>query len=414
MGDDILSFVEKICTGICSNTFENSNSSCIQKHTENRTNTTSTLQQIELQKEIIQYCQIHKNRFWILYYTRTQSEIEKICRKCAGQQDKCKNYILDKIVKHIKTFNTEQESVVFAEVRTVLQNNMESTEGIVNHYVQKLHNCYVKKNRSIDQSIALVENALEHCEDVRYEEFLDPVLDACKTYSVSMSLEEIMVLAFKDDTAKVQSFNLHLYEELLQLEKFANYIKKVIQSRFIDFTRSKASELIVSDELEEHMIEEETETEEEYDEALLQTLNEEQTLISKLKYGFRLDNKEFVTVIIKLGYEDVDLLKDLTSEEKFYIKLVTKYALADDSEQLKHFDVPTLQNSIHIKITQERERLQSHSYSEYEESEKKEIYFKLLYAEGMNSKEMGLIFDLTAKQIDKKIENSKKKLKGTL
>ncbi len=411
----IINLVKKICQKICLNTFDNSESLCLEKHSISTSNTpNSTVEQVTLQKNIQTYCQTHKDRFWILYYPIVETEVKYLCRKCGSQEDKCKDYILDRVVKSMKAFDVTQESVVFKTLRLFLfeEQQPRQHQEIVFNYADKIHKNYKYKVFNEQKATVLVGNALEACNNPVYNNALHTVLDAYKTYDVEIKLQEICLLAFHNEESIEKDFSKYILDELLHQEKFSTYIKKVVYSRFIDFTRSKSSELIVSDEIEVYV--EENESEEEYDDSLLQSLNEEQALLSKLKYGFKLDNKEFVTVIIKLEYKDIDLLQHLTSEEKFYIKLVTKYALKDDSDQLKYYDVPALKESIHIKITQERENLQSYSYSEYEESEKKEIYFKLLYAEALSSKEMGLIFNLTAKQIDKKIENSKKKLKSIL
>ena len=50
--------------------------------------------------------------------------------------------------------------------------------------------------------------------------------------------------------------------------------------------------------------------------------------------------------------------------------------------------------------------MESHSYIK----ENEEIYIKLIYSEALSAKEMALIFNLSSKQIDKKVENIKKKL----
>jgi len=412
MGDFIINTVRKFCHAICVNTFENSETSCIDSHSRQTYQPADqTLAQIELQKSIHQYCQTHKNRFWVLYYPLAEQEIKYKCWKCHSQEDKCRDYILDRVVKHIKSFDTSYESLVFSELREYMIHGIEPevNTNLVHQYTAKINHYYAHKNIDIHRAIALLDNALQSCNTAE-KDALFQIVDTYKTYQVAVKLKELCMSVFKNDETKEKEYYACIVEELILQEQFLSFIKKAIHSRFIDFTRSKAYELVVSDDIEEQM----SAMEEEYDDSLLEHLNEEQMLLSKLKYGFKLDNKEFVTVIVKLNYQDIDLLKDLTSEEKFYIKLVTKYALKDDSEQLKHFDVRALQNSIHAKISKEREKLQSHSYGDCEESDQKEIYLKLLYAESMSSKEIGLIFDLTAKQIDKKIENSKKKLKSTL
>lgn len=404
-----MEILKKFCRKACFHTFENSESGCIEKHANYNKNT--TLQKINLQKEIQTYCQTHKNRFWILYYPSVEKEIGYLCWKCGSQEDKCKDYFLDRVIKHIKAFDVSQESVVFKALRDLLYKQVQPTQNqeIVFIYADKIYKNYEYKSLDIQKASVLIENALEVCNNVDYKTMINTALEAHKAYKVEVKLKAFCLLAFNHDKSKEDDFSKYVLEELMHQEKFTAYMKKIIHSRFIDFTRSKSYELIVSDEIEVHQ---EVNEVEEYDASLLQSLNQEQTVINKLKYGFKLDNKEFITVIIKLDYYEVDLLQDLTNEEKFYIKLMTKYALDDDSDQLEHFDVKSLKKSIHIKITQQREKLRSYSYSEYEESDKKEIYFKLLYAETLTSKEIAVIFDLTAKQIDKKIENSKKKLKS--
>jgi len=415
----VSNIVQQFCSKICINMFKNSESLCIEKHSENIGNLVTTLQQIKLQKTIDNYCQTHKNRFWILYYSLVETEIPYQCRTAGSEKDKCRDYILDKIIEPMKKFDINYESIIFKKLSLFLFESEEPNQDkeIILMYANKIEKNYRYRTFNIEKASALLENALEAYANPKYSMAIHSALEKYKSYNVEVKLEEICMLAFhkkeiKENT-KEEEFSKYVLTELLYQEKFIVYIKQAMRYKFIDFIKSKAFKLVESDEIDIH-VDDKYEIDEEYEDSLLQVLNEEHTLLNKLKYGFTLDNKEFITVCIKLDYDDIDLLENLTSEEKFYIKLVTKYALEDDSEQLKIFDIEAIKESIHNKISKKRENLQSYSYSEYEESEKREIYLKLLYAEGLSSKEMGLIFDLTAKQIDKKIENSKKKLKRML
>lgn len=405
-----LDLLRHFCRQLCANSFENSEEACVATHESSLKETAATSQKIVLSRRIQQFCQTHQNRFWILYYRTAEKKTMFACRTCGSEADRCKDYVLDRIVKHIKAFDITRESEVYAQVRLALSDGMQS-EGVVHGYVERVRAAYETKRHDVQTGVALVENALYPHTDKSLTVRVGKVLDHYRAYQVSMVLKKVVMQSAGEDETACRGLQNALYEELLHLEKFHTYITMPVKTRVIDFTRVKGHEPLLSDTLDEHILEEETE---EAKSDLLHLIDGEAALLYKLKYGFTLENHEFVEVIIRLDYENEEIIEVLSYEERFYIQLVTKYGLKPDSEFLRQYDITALERSIGEKISVQREKLLSRSYKHTQTEGKEEVYFKLLYTEPLSSAEMGILFGLSAKQIDKKVENAKNRIRKQL
>lgn len=405
-----LDLLRHFCRQLCANSFENSEESCVATHESGLKKAAATSQTIELSRRIQQFCQTHQNRFWILYYRAAEKKTAYVCRTCGSEADRCRDYVLDRIVKHIKAFDITRESEVYAQARQALSNGIQC-EGVVRGYVDRIRAAYETKRHDVQTGVALVENALHPHDDETLSVRVIRVLDHYKTYQVSIVLKKVVMQSVGEDETAYRGLQNALYEELLHLEKFYTYIAMPVKTRVIDFTRVKGHEPLLSDALDEHILEEETE---EAKSDLLRLMDGEAALLYKLKYGFTLENHEFVELIIRLDYENEEIIEVLSHEERFYIQLVTKYGLKPDSDFLRQYDISALERSISEKISVQREKLLSCSYKHTQTEGKEEVYFKLLYTEPLSSAEMGMLFGLSAKQIDKKVENAKNRIRKQL
>ena len=408
--------VKRLCRTLCSNTFQKSEVQCLEKFSKHKLSIDTTPEHyaIGIKKELQHFCKTHKNRFWILYYRYAEEKARSECRSCGAQAERCSDYILDRILKHIKAFDFTQESEVFREVRQCLSDELCRVENdIVRHYANKIRRNYAQKATGCDEAEALFENAFETCGQREMLSELHRIVAGYRTYGAAIVLAELLAQTTGYASGKEESIRPCIYNELIHQEKFRTYVSKPIRDRLIDFTRSRAYTEVLSDEIEPYQ-DTEVEMAGSGSPEWIELLNEEQALIYRLKHGFELDNRAFLSVIYRLNYKDANLLSTLSNEERFFIQLVSKYGLEDDSEYLAHMDVKAIKASIEKKIAKQREISRRKSYDEYGEDEKKEIYLKLLYREPLSAKEIGVIFGLSAKQIDKKIENAKKKIKRNL
>ena len=347
----------------------------------------------------------------MIYYHITQSKIFFSCQRCQGKSDLCEGYIFERIIRHIKAFDVKQESNVFKQVRANLLNQDNQLEldtnakEIVVNYNNKIIKEYEEKSLNFDIASTLIENAiLEMEEDI--QKLVDKKIARYKAYTSPIVLKDFIFQSLnykKNETVRLQKLILI---ELLNKEKFNTYIRPIVESRFIDFVRSKQ----YKDEMEEDIKGEDalidTNRVTENYKINLNVLSNEQKMLYKLKHAIRLDNREFLTITYKLNYLDTSILDSFTPEEKLYLKFSISYEVMDDSTHFSMFDVKSINKSISKKISEYREKLQSHSYKE----EQEEIFIKLIYTEPLSAKEMGIVFNLTSKQIDKKVENIKKRL----
>jgi len=401
-------FIKKLCHKTCYNFFNSSSEQClIQINFKQKLSFLlypSSEKKVKINRQINQFCKLHKNRFWMLYYRVTELKINFQCQKCY-KYELCQSYILKRIIKHIKAFDSKQESVIFIELRKSLLNknahrDNNNSKEVVKHYHQKIINLYHKKILDNTTATALLENILYKIDDKKLKFSIEQKLERYRIYNASVVLSDII-----QNNQKVKEIALL---ELLEREKFLNYIKSPIESRFIDFVRSK----IYIDEQEENSDEiksEETEIKmDENIEFLLKKLSNEEKILYKLKYAIKLDNREFLTLSYRFKPIQKELMELFTSEEKLYIKFKIHYNLEDSSEHFSFFkNLPLINASISKKVLNYREKLSAHSYKE----EQEEIVIKLIYTEPLTAKEIGELFNFTDKQIHKKIENIRKKLK---
>ena len=410
-------FIENLCKKLCYNLFNESPQNC-SNHIKFKEKLLflfkpSTELKVKINRQINQFCHVHKNRFWIIYYRLTENKIDFSCKKC-HKHTLCQAYILKRIIKHIKSFNSNQESVVFQAVRERLKKcSLSSTldkesQEVITHYESKIHKLYREKIFAIHTGTALVENILSKMEKTSLQQKIEERLQRYKLYASPFVLQTL----FEEESPHKE--NKELLEksllELLEREKFLNYIKTPIESRYIDFVRSKSytQENELHEEVECSEEESNSSLEEEEIAELLKVLSNEQKMLYKLRYGFRLDNREFLTISYKFKELQKELMECFNSTEKLYIKFSIHYALEKDS---KHFDIlgdiREIQTNISKKLLNYREKLLAQSYREGKE----EIVLKLVYNEALSAKELSSLFGMTDKQIHKKIENIKKKLK---
>jgi len=404
-------FVKRVCAKLCHNYFENSEKSCISNiNIQDKLSfllRPSTLLEVKITRKIQAFCQINRNRFWTIYYRITQSKIYLSCKRC-NKINSCQEYILNRIIKYIKAFDIEQESVVFREVRKSLTNSDnfikvdKNTQEVINHYTQKITKKYNQKPFDFDTGFAIVENVL-----IDSSEDSSPIkkrLERYRAYKASIILHDLISESFNGNKSKSSKFRLPLLLELFNKEKFLNYIKAPIESRFKDFVKSRhyLAEIVGDIENPEEITENSEGVEE-----ILATLDSESQIIYKLKFGIRLDNREFLTLTYRMNYLDRGLIEQLTPEEKLYIKFSLHFKIDDDSKHLSMLDVKEIKKSISKKISDYRKKLKSQSYIETDE----EIFVKLIYSEPLSAKEIGAILSFTDKQIGKKVESIKKRLK---
>jgi len=405
--NETLERVRRWCQDRCADLFETTLSRCEQRHR-------SSFDAAHSEDAVARFAQVEKNRFWTLYYTYAQKRTARECRSCYRKFDACTAYVTDRLPSLIRSFDMTQESALFKRVRERLceSGDIGEKDADTERFVSKIKEDYARRKQPKEKASALVCNAVYEYDAslmIRCEHHAQGHL----FYGVPIVLESLLKETVAFDSAKEAQVRRYLFEEMVHYEKFVSYIGRSLKNRVVDFTRSAAYKNEVSEEIDESAHCDEP-FEEEDSQALLEALNDEQTTIYRLKYGFRLDDAAFLEVVARLDYRDDKIVSRLSNEEKFYIQLKTRYGLSDDSEALQAFDTEALQKSISEKIALRREEVRTYDYNDYVDDDKKEIYLKLIYAEPLSAKEIGIIFDKTAKQIDKKIENAKKRLKSGL
>ena len=400
--------VKTLCSKICKNYFENSEESCLSAVTfQDRLYLMlkpSTLLDVKITRQIQNFCQINQNRFWNLYYRISESKIYFSCNRC-NKNDLCREYILDRIIRYIKRFDITQESKVFKQVRANLISSerefaldRESKE-IVTHYTKKITKEYREKSFDFDTGEALISNVILQMKNSEIQYLVEKRIRKYRVYKSPIVLKDLIDESLADDKAIVKPTLI----ELLHKEKFKTYIRQSIDSRFKDFVKSKSYINEIIEEIEPTKIADGNRVD---IETLLNGLSNEQKIIYKLKNAIRLDNREFLNISYRLNYLDSSLPDSLTPDEKLYIKFSVHYEIADNSSHFSMIDVSKVKESISQKISDYRGKLQSHSYIEKQE----EIFIKLIYSEPLSAKEMGVVFNLSSKQINKKVENIKKRL----
>jgi len=370
----------------------------------------STELEVKITRKIQSYCKVTKNRFWVLYYRISQSKIYFKCTKC-NKGNLCEAYILSRVIKHIKAFDITKESKVFKSVREKLLHNKlmldssipkfdKNSKEVIDYYVNKITNEYNNRAFNFENGVALIENVYIE-QDKRIKTLIEKRLDRYRVYNSPIILKDFIYEALEEDKELKEQTLI----ELLHKEKFTNYIRQIIESRFIDFTRSSKYKNEMIQDIKEQK--ENSNSNSEDIDTILEPLSNEQKIIYKLKYAIRLDNREFLSVTHNINYLENDFVEIFTPSEKLYIKFSLHYRIEDDSKHFSMINVKKVKESISKKISQYRKTIKSRSYIKGKE----EVYIKLIYTEPLSAKEMGIIFNLTSKQIDKKVENIKKRLK---
>jgi len=403
----VFNIIKNLCAK-CRHYFDNSESLCISNFSkQDRLSLifSSTLLQIKITRRVKVFCRKNENRFWILYYRISQTKISFKCKEC-HKSAFCQEYIIDRLLKHIKRFDIEQESDVFKVVRANLTNSQTSirldtnAKEVATHYTKKITDEYREGEIDFDTGIALIESAVAEMED-EIKTSIEDRIQRYRLYQSPIILKDLICESLPNDTVVKEPILI----ELLHKEKFVNYIRQVIESRFIDFVKSKQyrDEILSEDEPIEPSS---TDSSTKERDVLLEPLSNEDKILYKLKYAIPLDDREFLSVTYRLCSDHKFLSDEFSPDEKFYIKLSIQYQLDDDSPHFNMIDVPQTKASISQKILDYRENLKSNSYIE----DKEEIFIKLIYAEPLSAKEMGVVLGFTSKQISKKVESMKKRL----
>jgi len=400
MNSNIDEFIKDICDGECGEYFESSKAYCSALIKEALPPQLLSLTELDrvTQIKIARIAsplirknnQIDKNRFWILYYRLAEYLIELKCSQCKSHNQSlmCAEYILDRTIRHIKIFDVYRESSIFQKVRENLKANLtihNNNNKIVTVYTQKINKRYTQDTIDMYRANAFIENAL-----------LQIDIDTIDGYSQDrVILKKEFLNRFKDSSYKKDIITLQLIEELLLMEllyeeKFFNYTNNhFIPKRFIDFIRRDKPTPTpdLTDENDSTDIDN-----------ILKEIKKETQLILKLKSGISLSNREFIKLVYQLDYKEIDVWSYFTDEEHLEIKLYARNGL-------------DISNRTDKKISTIREKLKSNSYINIERETKRVTLLKLIYEEEMKSKEIGLLLNFTEKQINKKIENVKNKMK---
>ena len=401
MNNNIDEFIKNICDGECNEYFQSSTGRAIaQIKASLPLDISSQNLNRELQIKIARVASpiikkintIDKNRFWILYYRLAERLISLKCSECksSNQSLMCEEYILDRIMQYIKKFDIDVESTPFQEVKAFIKKGdyEQKRVGITGNYIKKIFKRYNNESIDSDTANALIENAIID---------IDERVIFQKDFSeVKINLKNEISKRLNHNKGKTSTLLYSLLMELLYEEKFFNYMNNhVIKNRFIDFIRRAT---IPDIEPEPSTVENDSilkldEVLEEYIEIIPQDIK----LILRLKIGERLNNRDFIRVAYLFDYREIDIFENFTYEEYLEIKF---YARNNIDISLK----------IDKKISQVREKLKSNSYIDIEDDKKRVTLLKLIFSEEMKAKEIGMLLGYTDKQINKKIENIKKKI----
>jgi hypothetical protein len=418
MNANLTNFIKDMCNKECGEYFEISKESCFIQIKE-RLSSNMLFQRNLNQKLQIKVArvaspiirnnnQIDKNRFWILYYRLAEKLIISKCDQAnlsTTDNMMCKEYILNRLINQIKTFNINTESIPFQEVRANLNeiakiyytsNNffldidplkLQYTNGVVKNYTNKILKRYSKDSVDIYSIEAIIENAL-----------LNIGVDNSKTYQKKGEkgyIEKEISIYLNHNKNEMEIILYPILLELLHQEKFFNYINNYfINNRFIDFTRTlknvPAIPIKKDDNPEPLSIEEILKD-------YLELIPLETLLILRLKIGERLNNREFIKLVYNFDYKQIDILSHFDDEEVLEIKFYVRNNIDISKETNK-------------KISKIREKLKANSYINREDDAKRVVLLKLIFSEEMNAKEIGLFLGYRDKQIYKKIESIKNKI----
>ena len=237
----------------------------------------------------------------------------------------------------------------------------------------------------MDTIEALLENALLDISE-RYKR---------ENFSIENSyIEKEFLLYFDKNKEKLNNILSPLLIELFHQEKFFNYIyNHFINHRFIDFVRSiklppppQITEIVWTGRTLEEVLGE-----------YADIISDEVKIILRLKIAERLEDREFIKLLYLFDYRGIDIFSHFEDNEILEIKLFSRNG--------KELSINTYR-----KIAKVREKLESNSYVVIEDI-KREIVLKLIFPDEMNAKEIGMLLGYGEKQVYKKIENAKKRIK---
>ena len=420
MESNIDNFIKEICNKECGKYFESSKNYTFSKiraalpssiYSQKVFNRKLQISIAKITSPFIKKINLtDKNRFWILYYRLSEELITLKCNQSNySTTDKmmCVEYILDRIIDRIKTFDIYTDSIPFQETKAnIIQiseiyksldeikleinfKQLKHNSSVVQNYTKKILHKYGKDSMDSESIKAIIENALlsiEDCNSKRYQK------NGEKSY-----IEKELLNYFNHDKKELEFLLEPVLIEIFHQEKFFNFIyNNFINSRFIDFTRTLSlKNKLPADELpinEPNSLG--------LDEILgeyLDMIPQETQLILQLKIGESLNNRDFIKLIYHFDYQEIDILGHFENEEileiKFYARNNMDISLKTDN-----------------KISKIREKLKANSYINREEDTKRVILLKLIFSEEMSAKEIGVVLGYSDKQIYKKIESIKNKI----
>jgi len=420
MNTNLDNFIKDICDKECGKYFEISKENCFAQIKEllqpdvvlNKVfDRKSEIRVARVASSLIKkFNKIDKNRFWILYYQLSEKLITSKCDKSnlsVIDNMMCKEYILDRVINQIKTFNVNHESKPFQEVRANLAeivkkysasneiylnidpSKLQYTNSIVKNYTTKIVKKYSKDSVDIYSIEAVIENALLSIEAYNSKSYKKNGEKSC--------IEKEVLDYLKHNKNEVEIMLKPILIELFYQEKFFNYINNhFINNRFIDFTRTIKPLPIVS--IEKPNLEPLT-TIEEILKDYLELIPLETLLILRLKIGERLNNRDFIKLVYNFDYKEIDILSYFNDKEILEIKFYARNNIDTSKETNK-------------KVSKIREKLKANSYINREDNTKRVALLKLIFSEEMNAKEIGLFLGYRDKQIYKRIESVKNKIKN--
>ena len=421
MNSNLDNFIKDICDKECGEYFEISKESCFLQIKKRLAPDLSLEKKFDrkLQIKVARVAspiirsnnQIDKNRFWILYYRLSEKLITFKCEQSnlsTIDNMMCKEYILNRLINQIKTFNINNESIPFQEVRANLSeivknysasneisldidsSKLHFTNGIVRNYTNKILKRYSKESVDIYSIKAIIENALLSIEAYKNTK-------AYQKNGEKSCIEKEVLHYLNHHKNEVDIILKPILIELFYQEKFFNYINNhFINNRFIDFTRTlKNSPPNPIEKVDPPIFL----TLEEILKDYLELISLESSLILRLKIGEKLNNREFIKLVYNFEYKEIEILSHFEDEEILEIKFYARNNIDISKETNK-------------KISKIREKLKSNSYINREDDTKRVALLKLIFSEEMNAKEIGLFLGYRDKQIYKKIESIKNKIKN--
>ena len=335
---------------------------------------------------------LDKNRFWVIYYRLTERLISLKCSECksSNQSLMCEEYILDRVVQYIKKFDIDVESTPFQEVRVFIEQGDygQTRAGVTGNYIKKIFKRYSQESIDSDTVNALIENAMIEIDEkvISQQDFSEE----------QINLKNEISKRLNHDKGKISTLLYSLLMELLHEEKFFNYMNNhVIKNRFIDFIRRATLPDI---EPEPSTVEDDSSLKlDEILEEYMEIIPQDVRVMLRLKIGERLNNRDFIKVVYLFDYREIDIFENFTDEEHLEIKFYTCNNIEISSNTNK-------------KISKVREKLEANSYIDIEDDKQRVALLKLIFSEEMKAKEIGMLLGYSDKQINKKIENIKRKI----